>query len=173
MSTELRRRIKRWWPDIATWPARLAASALVPIPLRMRILATRGHRFAAQARIRSGTLVTGRALRLGRDTFVNGGCLIDAHGRVEIGDEVRLAHRVQVLTEDHEAGPPSRRAGELVTRPVRIGSGAWIGAGAIVLPGTEVGEGCVLAAGAVASGVLEPHALYGGVPAKKIRELGR
>ena len=61
----------------------------------------------------------------------------------------------------------------MVIRPVRIGAGAWIGAGAIVLPGTEVGEGCVIAAGAVASGTLDPHTLYGGVPAKPIRELER
>ena len=173
MSAGLRRRIKRWWPDVAAWPSRLAASPFVPIPLRMRILALRGHRFAPMARIRPGTLVTGRSLRLGRDTFVNGGCLIDAHGAVEIGDEVHVAHRVQVLTEDHEPGTPARRAGPRVTRPVAIGSGAWIGAGAILLPGTEVGEGCVVAAGAVAAGVLEPHTLYGGVPAKPLRELGR
>lgn len=173
MSTELRRRIKRWWPDIATWPARLVASPLVPIPLRMRVLATRGHRFAPLARIRSGTLVTGRALTLGHDVFVNGDCLIDAHGPVEIGDGARLGHRVQVLTEDHQPGNPSQRAGDMVIRPVRIGAGAWIGAGAIVLPGTEVGEGCVIAAGAVASGTLDPHTLYGGIPAKPIRELER
>ena len=173
MSPDRRRKIKRRWPDIATWPARLVASPLVPIPLRMRVLASRGHRFAEMARIRSGTLVTGRALRLGRDTFVNGDCLIDAHGAIDVGDEVHIAHRVQVLTEDHEPGTPARRAGEMVTRPVTIGSGAWIGAGAILLPGTEVGEGCVVGAGAVASGVLEPHTLYGGVPAKPLRELER
>ena len=171
MSTGLRRGVKRWWPDIATWPARLASSPLVPIPLRMRILASRGHRIAPLARIRAGTLVTGRSLSLGRDAFVNGGCLIDAHGPVEIGDGARLGHRVQVLTEDHEPGDAAQRAGEMVTRPVRIGVGAWIGAGAILLPGTEVGDGCVVAAGAVASGTLEPHTLHGGVPAKPIRSL--
>ena len=86
---------------------------------------------------------------------------------------MHLAHRVQVLTEGHEPGTALRRAGRMVTQPVTIGSGAWIGAGAILLPGTEVGEGCVVAAGAVASGILEPHTLYGGVPAKPLRQLER
>ncbi len=104
---------------------------------------------------------------------MNGDCLIDAHGPVVVGDDVHLAHRVQVLTEDHEAGTPERRAGRFGPKSVTIGTGAWIGAGAILLPGTEVGEGCIVAAGAVASGVLEPHTLYGGVPAKPLRQLER
>ena len=169
----LRRRIKRWWPDIQAWPARLVSSPLVPIPVRNRVLALVGHEFEEMARIRPGTLVTGRSLRLGRDTFINSGCVIDAHGSVWMGDEVHVSHHVVILTEDHDPGTPTRRAGPMAPRPVRIGTGAWIGAGAVILPGTEVGEGCVIAAGAVARGTLEPHTVYGGVPAKPIRELAR
>jgi maltose O-acetyltransferase len=170
-SVALKVRIKRWWPDIQAWPARLASFPFVPIPLRMRVLSLVGHEFEDMARIRPGTLVTGRRLRLGRDTIINSGCVVDAHGEVWMGDEVHVSHRVLVLTEDHDPGTPTRRAGPMATRPVRIGTGVWIGAGAVVLPGTQVGEGCVIAAGAVAYGTLEPNTLYGGVPAKAIREL--
>jgi maltose O-acetyltransferase len=169
---KMKRRIKRWWPDVASLPARFAALPVVPLPLRMRILATRGHRFAPRARIRTGTLVTGRNLTLGFDVFVNGDCYIDAHAPVEVGDRAGIGQRSVILTEDHDLGPPERRFGEMFDRGVTIGAGAWIGAGVVILPGTAVGDGAVVAAGAVARGTLEPNTLYAGVPAKAIRELG-
>ena len=137
----------------------------------MRILASRGHRFAERARIRPGTLVTGRNLTLGYDVFVNGDCYIDAHGPVEVGDRAGIGQRSVILTEDHDLGPPERRFGEMTNRGVRIGAGAWIGAGVVIVPGTVIGEGAVVAAGAVATGTLAPNTLHGGVPAKPNREL--
>ena len=55
--------------------------------------------------------------------------------------------------------------------PVVIEDGAWIGAGAILLPGAHVGRGSIVAAGAVVVDRLGPNGLYGGTPAKLIREL--
>lgn len=167
-----RNQVKRWFPDIAAWPARLLSSPLVPLPLRMRGLALLGHQFADRARIRPGTLVTGRALRMGRDAFVNGDCLIDAHGEVDIGAGVRVGHRTMILTEDHEPGGADQRAGAMRTLPVTVGNGAWIGAGAILLPGCTVGGGAVVAAGAVVRGHLEADTVYGGVPAKALGPVG-
>ena len=161
----------RWWPVAKTARARIAALAVVPMPLRTRILRTLGHRFAPGARIWPGSLVLGANLSLGRDTFVNGGCLIDARAAVTLGHEVHLATGVQILTTTHDVGPPSRRAGALRVAAVTVGDGAWLGAGAIVLPGVEVGEGCIVAAGAVVDSNLAPNGVYGGVPARLIRIL--
>lgn len=141
------------------------------MPLRMWILSLYGHVFQEQARIRSGCLVTGTGLHLGRDTFVNGDCLLDATGAVFVGDEVHIAHRVQILTADHDPGTSKRRAGKMAVKPVTVENGAWVGAGAILLPGSRVGEGSVVAAGAVVADRLEPNGLYGGTPAKLIRTL--
>ena len=167
----MRKRAKAWWPDWRTWPARLVCLPVVPMPLRLRVLGALGHEFAHRARIRPGTLVTGSRLSLGRGTFVNGGCLIDATAPVRVGDEVRIAHRVQILTADHELGPSRRRAGPETAQPVEIGDGAWVGAGAILLPGARIGAGCTVAAGAVVRGTLDPDGLYAGVPARRIRDL--
>ena len=52
-----------------------------------------------------------------------------------------------------------------------IGDGCWIGARALLLPGTTVGSGSVVAAGAVVRGACEPNSLYAGVPAARIRAL--
>ena len=161
-----------WWPDLGNWPARVVSSPLVPMPVRKRVLEGRGHSFGPLARIRPGTLVLGSNLTLGRDTFINSGCLIDAAGEVALADEVHVAHRTMILTADHLPGEPRRRAGKGTIKPVRIGAGTWIGAGVIILPGVAIGNGCVIAAGAVVAEDLPPHGLYGGVPAKLIRDLG-
>ena len=56
-------------------------------------------------------------------------------------------------------------------KPVRIGDGAWLASRAVVLPGVTVGEGAIVAAGAVVTRSVEPHTLVGGVPARLIRHL--
>ena len=56
-----------------------------------------------------------------------------------------------------------------VEAPVRIGSGSWLGANAIVLPGSTIGEHVVVAAGAVVRGEIPDHCVVAGVPAKIIR----
>lgn len=53
--------------------------------------------------------------------------------------------------------------------PVVIGNDVWIGANVVILPGVHIGDGAVLAAGAVITKDVEPYAIVGGVPAKLIR----
>jgi acetyltransferase-like isoleucine patch superfamily enzyme len=54
--------------------------------------------------------------------------------------------------------------------PVSIGSGSWLGAGAIVLPGARIGRNVVIAAGSVVRGVIPDRCVVAGVPARVIRE---
>ncbi|NBH14511.1 antibiotic acetyltransferase [Lachnospiraceae bacterium] len=54
-------------------------------------------------------------------------------------------------------------------RPVEIGNDVWIGANVILLPGVKIGDGAVIAAGAVVTKDVEPYAIAGGVPAKLIK----
>jgi carbonic anhydrase/acetyltransferase-like protein (isoleucine patch superfamily) len=53
---------------------------------------------------------------------------------------------------------------------VRIGAGTWLGTGAVVLPGSDIGRNVVVAAGAVVRGNVPDYAVVGGVPAKVVRE---
>ena len=55
-------------------------------------------------------------------------------------------------------------------KPVIIGNDVWIGANVIILPGTKIGDGAILAAGAVITRNVEPYAIVGGVPAKIIKK---
>ena len=110
-------------------------------------------------------------MRVGRDTFVNSGCVFAARGGIEIGERCALGHEVMLNTVGHEVGPAEERAGECVDRPVRIGDGAWIGTRATVLDGVTIGPGCVVAAGAVVTRDCEPDGLYAGVRAVRKRDL--
>jgi acetyltransferase-like isoleucine patch superfamily enzyme len=60
-----------------------------------------------------------------------------------------------------------------VNRPVSIGSGSWLGAGAIVLPGAQVGRNVVIAVGSVVRGVIPDRCVVAGVPARIIRRAHR
>ncbi|GAB2519058.1 hypothetical protein GCM10027064_15860 [Microbacterium petrolearium] len=124
--------------------------------------------FEGDARVFRGTQLIGPAT-LGDGVFINRGCFIQ--GRTTIGRNVSIGPGVQILTDTHELGPVSRRAGTPLVKPVRIGDGAWIGAGAIVLPGVTIGEGAVIAAGAVVTSNVQPSTLVAGVPATTKKRL--
>ena len=106
-------------------------------------------------------------LSIGEYSHVNPGCLIDYRNGVEIGSSVSISHRVMLISGGHDV--QSRNFSE-VHKPIKVGNHVWIGAGAIVLQGVEVGDGAVLAAGAVVVDDVPPYTIVGGVPAKKIGE---
>jgi acetyltransferase-like isoleucine patch superfamily enzyme len=109
---------------------------------------------------------------IGAECGINGGCVFDAAAPITIGDGVAMGHEVMIVTSGHRPGPPGRRAAQVYAEPVVIGRGAWLGARVVVLPGVEIGEGAVVAAGAVVNRNVEPHTLVAGVPARKVRDLG-
>jgi acetyltransferase-like isoleucine patch superfamily enzyme len=79
---------------------------------------------------------------------------------------------VSIYTSTHLLGPGSQRmTPDVITRPVRIGDGAWIGVGSVLLPGADVGCGAVVGAGSVVSEPVAAHQLVAGNPAKAVQEL--
>lgn len=102
---------------------------------------------------------------MGAGTVANRGCTIELNDRVDIGRDVAIGHDVLILTATHRIGRSTRRAGRLVTAPVMIGDGVWIGARAVVLPGVSVGKGAVVAAGSVVVEDVPADALVSGTPA--------
>ncbi|WP_425269614.1 DapH/DapD/GlmU-related protein [Gordonia alkanivorans] len=78
---------------------------------------------------------------------------------------------VLFVTDTHELGPHSRRAGENKSAPIKVGNGVWIGARAVILPGISIGDGVVIASGAVVAADCENDGLYAGVPARRIKTI--
>ena len=93
--------------------------------------------------------------------------------KVTIGNFTMLAHDVMILGGDHNykvAGLPTVFAGRDETRPTNIGDDVWVGAGSIIMAGVTIGDGAIIAAGSVVTKDVAPYCIYGGTPAKKIKD---
>jgi len=110
-------------------------------------------------------------LSMGKHCFINSLVHIDTTAPVTIGMSVSLAHHVLIITANHDIGRSDFRAGSLNPKPVTIGRGAWIAAGAIILPGVTIGEGAIVGAGSVVTRDVPPNTIVAGVPARLVREL--
>ena len=110
-------------------------------------------------------------IRLGKNSFINKRCRFDNNCIVDIGDNCAIGHEVSFCTVTHEIGNCKKRAGNVKLSGIKIEDGCWIGTRTTILPGVKVGKGCVIAAGSVVIKDCEENSLYGGVPAKKIRNL--
>lgn len=145
---------------------------LTPRRLRRPLLNAVGHMVHDTAVI-STDLFLGAytGLEVGAGSFINYGCFMDLGAPTVIGERVAIGYGVMFITISHAVGSADARAGDGFKKSIRIGDGTWIGARATILPGVTVGEGCVIAAGAVVTADCDPHSLYGGVPARKIRAL--
>jgi len=170
--------------------AREETAALQPRVLLVRALtallpkytATRGRTWIFRAcgfRVGRRTVICGtpaiygapdlvKLLTIGDGVFINVGCHFDVHAPVNIGRNAVLGHDVMILTATHELGPPQERCGPLVFAPVSIGAGAWLGARSLVLPSVTVGDGAVVAAGAVVTRDVPANTLVAGVPARVV-----
>jgi maltose O-acetyltransferase len=125
----------------------------------------------------SGTIdITGQGdvrelFSVGEDTLISGPLYVDLAAPVRIGSRVQLGHHVVLLTVNHEMGPSSARCGSRVAASIHIGDGAWLASRVTVLPGVSIGDGSVVAAGAVVSRDVAPNTLVAGVPARLVRVL--
>lgn len=124
-----------------------------------------------KGRIRSGCVFDGNKIKIGGNVFINRKCHFDLNEKITIGDNTFIGAEAMFLTSSHEIGPPEKRAGLNKDLPIVIGKGCWIGARSTILQGVEVGEGCIIAAGAVVNKNCEANGLYAGVPAKRIKDL--
>lgn len=104
-------------------------------------------------------------LVIGFHSSIGDGSILDARGGLRFGNHVNVSSRAQFWTAQHDWKSAEF---EYIEAAIEIGDRAWIGPNSIVLPGTTLGEGCVIAAGAVVRGEVPPFALMGGVPARQI-----
>lgn len=110
-----------------------------------------------------------RDFETGRDCFLNSGCWVGPG--VTFGNYVLCGPDVMFTGDDHNferLGTPIIFSGRPSLRPTRIGNDVWIGARAIVMAGTTIGSGAIVAAGAIVTRDVAPFAIVAGVPAKQI-----
>lgn len=124
-------------------------------------------RIGARSTIAAGCLVRGD-VAIGDDTGFNLGAT--TIGKVEIGNQVRVAAYVVIVGENHVFDDPDVPIMDqgLEQQGIVIGDDVWIGAHATITDGVTVGSHSVIAAGAVVTGDVEPYSIMAGVPARRI-----
>uniref|UniRef100_A0A6M3L1K1 Putative acetyltransferase n=1 Tax=viral metagenome TaxID=1070528 RepID=A0A6M3L1K1_9ZZZZ len=124
------------------------------------------------------TLTNGRNVSIGDNVVLRPFTAImagdgDSSGdKISIGDNVLIGPNVWMSVNRHEFrdfSAPVMDQGYQLPLSIKIGKGAWIGTGAILLPGVEIGRNAAVGAGSVVSGYVEPYAVVAGNPAKPIK----
>ena len=113
---------------------------------------------------------------IGADCAINSGTVMYTGNGIRIGDAVLIAANCTLAPTNHEFGDTTRRIRDQGFQPSRggivIGDDVWLGANVVVLDGAVIGQGCVVAAGSVVRGKLEPYSIYAGAPAQRVGARG-
>ena len=113
-------------------------------------------------------------LDIGKNCKIGDNVHFVASQKVTVGDDCLMASNIFISDtnhggeNDHPMTPPDSR--ELTTNPVKIGKCVWIGEGVAVLPGSEIGDGCIVGAHSVVKGKIPPYTIVVGAPAKVIKK---
>ena len=109
-------------------------------------------------------------ISIGNDSRIHWGCLLDGRRKITIGEHTPIAFYVKIFTLQHDLNDPMYKS---AGAPVKIGDRVSLNTDAIVLPGVTIGDGAVVAAGAVVTKDVEPYTIVAGVPARPIGERSR
>jgi acetyltransferase-like isoleucine patch superfamily enzyme len=117
-------------------------------------------------------------LEIGDFTGIGHNCAFVVGKRISIGRHCRIASSVQMFdAPGHPADPAARLAGLPLhpdeVRPITIEDNVWIGSSSIVFPGVTVGEGSIIATGAVVMSSVPRNTLVAGNPARQVASLAR
>ncbi len=109
-------------------------------------------------------------IRIGKNVTLNEWVYLGGFGGLTIGNNVRIGHRTSIVTSDHaydDLSVPIHEQG-LTHAEVVISDNVWIGCNVTILKGVHVGQGAIIAAGAVVTKDVPEYAIFGGVPAREI-----
>ncbi len=112
-------------------------------------------------------------LSIGHRVSIHDFCYFDALGGICIGNDVSIAHGCSIISATHSWDNPEIpiKYNPVNSAAVEICDDVWIGCGVRILGGSKINKRVVVAAGSVVRGELESGYIYGGVPAKKLKQL--
>ena len=121
-----------------------------------------GHIHLGKRTITSKNVVlvaNGGEIYVGDNCSFSGNSTFVAHDKIVIGDNCKMGPGVKVYDHDHLFNETGVLPEGHKTAPIIIGKNSWIGANAILLRGTNIGEGCVVGAGTIVKGIIPPHSI--------------
>jgi len=114
----------------------------------------------------------GGSIKLGQRVSINPFCILYGHGGLTIGNNVLIASHCTIVPANHrfeELHKPINQQGE-TRQGITIEDNVWIGSHVTILDGVTIGTGSIIAAGAVVTKNVAPYSVYGGVPAKLLKQ---
>lgn len=113
----------------------------------------------------------GYNISTGKNFYANHGLVILDAAPVTFGDDVMIAPGVLISTATHPLDSVKRNKGIETAKPVNIGNSVWIGMGAKILEGVNIGDNSVIAAGSLVNKDVAPNTVVAGVPACVIKTI--
>ena len=149
----------------------VAGSETTPRALRRLLYRTHGVGVSSDTVILAGCRLNGNAITIGPDCVLSHQIYFDLAAPITLGTGCWIGPRSVLVTSTHEMDDPRRRCGTWLAQPITVEDGCWLGAGVTVLPGVTIGAGCVVAANSLVTRDCEPHGIYAGSPARRVRDL--
>ncbi|MCR5314680.1 MAG: sugar O-acetyltransferase [Bacteroidaceae bacterium] len=112
----------------------------------------------------------GQHIHVGDNFHADYNCTMLDLAEIRIGNNCLIGPDVGIYTAGHRLEPEGRTL-DVYGMPITIGNDVWIGGNSTILPGVTIGDGAVIAAGAVVTHDVEPYTIVGGVPAKVIKKI--
>ena len=116
-------------------------------------------------------LAVGETVTIGEGTYINSGLTLIDDYRITIGKGCLFGTNVTLCTTGHPIDPEERARCGMYSFPITIGDGAWIGAGAIILPGITIGKYAVVGAGSVVTKDVPDYTVAAGNPCRPLRKI--
>lgn len=111
------------------------------------------------------------SIRIARRVWLGPYVVIYGHGGVEIGEQTLISMHCTILSSNHAIPAMGMLIRDMPDEllPTKIGRDVWIGANSVILGGVMIGDGAVVAAGAVVNRDVDAGAIVAGVPARELR----
>lgn len=111
-------------------------------------------------------------LAIGKNSLISYGSLIAVNAEITIGENVQIGEFTSIRDTSHRYDITSipMKFSKDFSKPIKIGDDVWIGRGCIVLPGTVIEDGVVVAANSVVKGHLLSKKIYGGIPLRYLKD---
>lgn len=116
-------------------------------------------------------MVTDVVIRIGDRSLIGRGTAIVGHYSIDIGADVFMGMNIYITDQNHGYTDLTQPIGtqDPHEEPVAIGDGSWIGSGAVILPGAQIGRHVVVAANSVVRGTIPDHSVVAGIPGRVVR----
>lgn len=111
----------------------------------------------------------GKPVTIGKRCFIQQCCTFFGRGGIEIGDDVFIGPKCNLITINHDVNPDNRSA--TYGKPIKIEDKVWLGINATVLPGVTLGYGCIVGANSVVTKNVPPMTIVAGNPARIIKKI--